>query len=390
MDTQFVHREIEDAIRRALEVYEVITLTGPRQSGKTTLCRRMFSELPYANMEDLPTLERAKTDVTAFVKGFERGAIIDEAQNFPEILSALQVIVDEDRFSGNTGRKFIVTGSSNFALLSQITQSMAGRTALFTLLPFALSELSDEHRVLSTDTLMLRGGYPAVWQNPESSSLILDNYYNTYVERDVRQVVNVKDMLPFYRFMRLCAGRIGTEFNATTLSNEVGVSVPTIRNWLSVLAASYIIYLLPPYASNIKKRLVKTPKIYFHDTGLATYLLGIEHEDALNVHPLRGALFENMVMNEMMKRELNQGRRPELYFYRDQSQREVDVVKMKALTAELYEIKSAMTFHADFLKNLKYVGEAIPETVTRSGVIYDGDSHPENGIWNVREISESF
>ena len=386
MSNQLIHRDLEDVIRRALDAFEVVTITGPRQSGKTTLCRKMFGHLPYINLEDLPTLQRAKEDLNGFMAEWTEGAVIDEAQQFPEILSALQVVVDEDRFHGRTKRKFVVTGNSNFALLSRVTQSMAGRTALFTLLPFSMRELGSDRLSLPTDSLILRGGYPAVWRQPDLRHLLIDSYYNTYVERDVRQVMHVKDILPFFKFMRLCAGRIGTEFNASALSNEVGVSLPTINSWLSVLAASYIIYLLPPYANNIKKRLVKTPKLYFYDTGLACYLLGIEHEQTLRVHPLRGALFENMVMNELMKTDLNRGRRPDLYFYRDQSQHEVDVVRIEGLQAELYEMKSSMTYHPDFFKNLKYVAGLIPEEVKTAGVIYDGDTHEAERLWNFRDI----
>lgn len=385
---ELINRKIESAIRHSLQYFPTVTITGPRQSGKTTLCRAMFSDLPYVNLEDVSTLQRAKDDVKAFLAAFPDGGVIDEAQNLPEIFSALQVEVDEDRFRGRE-RKFVITGSNNFSLLSRLTQSMAGRTALFRLLPFSLNELGEECDNVSTDTLLLRGGYPAIWKNPDLRGIILESYYSTYVERDARQVINLKDSLPFFRFIRLCASRIGTEFKASALSNEVGVSVPTINNWLSILAASYIAYLLPPYSANIKKRIVKTPKIYFYDTALAAYLLGIESEQTLALHPLRGALFENMVVNEMMKRDLNQGREPHLYFYRDHSQREIDILRIEDSAVHLYEVKSSMTFNPDFFKNLRYLQALMPSDVASTQVIYDGTEQRDttfDGIRNFRSL----
>lgn len=388
-DNHLINRAIEPYILKSLDYFPVITVTGPRQSGKTTLCRKLFGHLPYVNLEDMSTMQRAKEDMKAFIKGFPLGAVIDEAQNLPEIFSALQVEVDEDRHKGDTTRKFIITGSSNFSLLASITQSMAGRTAIFRLLPFSLHEIGETGKVMPTDTLILRGGYPAIWMQPDLRQTILSSYYSTYVERDARQVMNIKDVLPFFRFIRLCASRIGTEFKAAALSNEVGVSLPTINSWLSVLAASYIVYLLPPYSANIKKRLVKTPKIYFYDTGLAAYLLGIETEQVLSVHPMRGALFENMIVNEIMKQELNKGKEPRLYFYRDQSQHEVDLLRINALSVELYEIKSGMSYNPDFFKNMRYVRGLLQDSVSTSRVIYDGTEKSDSqfdGICNFRDI----
>lgn len=386
---KLINRTIEPVILKALAYFPVVTITGPRQSGKTTLCRKMFEDLPYVNLEDVSTLQKAKDDVKAFLAALPGGAVIDEAQNLPELFSALQVEVDEDRFMGRE-RKFVITGSNNFSLMSSLTQSMAGRTALFRLLPFSLEELGEEQAKMPTDTLLLRGGYPAIWQKPDLRGIILESYYSTYVERDARQVLNLKDALPFFRFIRLCASRIGTEFKASALSNEVGVSLPTINSWLSVLAASYVIYLLPPYSANIKKRIVKTPKLFFYDTALAAYLLGIDSEQTLSVHPLRGALFENMVVNEMKKRELNQGREPQLYFYRDHSQREIDLLRADGFALHLYEIKSAMTYNADFFKNLRYLQALMPKEVASTQVIYDGAEQRDtqfDGIRNFRNLS---
>ena len=389
MDNRFISRALENKITEALTHFSSVTITGPRQSGKTTLCRKLFPQLPYVNLEDINTLKNAQDDIVSFVNNFPNGAIFDEVQNLPEILSALQVLIDDDIFRGNKTRKFIITGSSDFTLMETVSQSMSGRTEVFKLLPFSLNELGDKIEDTATDTLILNGGYPAVWNTPQLRHTIISGYYNTYVERDIKRLINIKDMITFNKFIRLCAGRIGTEFNASTLSNEVGASVPTIQNWLSILAASYIIYLLPPYSGNLKKRIIKTPKIYFYDTALAAFLLGINNETVLNVHPLRGALFENMVVNEMVKHSLNSGEEPNLYFYRDQSQREVDVVNVKAQGIELYEIKSSMSYNTDYFKNLKYLTGLMPEQVIKSGVIYDGKEQRTTvleGLTNFRSL----
>lgn len=372
MNADYINRALENKITLALTHFSSVTITGPRQSGKTTLCRKLFPHLPYVNFEDINTLKNAYDDMVSFVNSFPDGAIFDEVQKLPEILSALQVLIDEDIFQGNKSRKFIITGSSDFALMESVSQSMSGRTAVFKLLPLSLNELNDRIKEVSTDTLILNGGYPAVWSAPQLRQIILSGYYNTYIERDIKRLINIKDMIAFNKFIRLCAGRIGTEFNASALSNEVGVSVTTMLNWLSILAASYIIYLLPPFSGNLKKRIIKTPKIYFYDTALASFLLDINEETILKTHPLRGALFENIVINEMMKHSFNLGEEPGLYFYRDQSQREVDVVNVKAQGVELYEIKSSMSYNTDYFKNLKYLTGLMPQQVLKSCVIYDG------------------
>lgn len=389
MIKSLISRELEKEVISALSYFPSITITGPRQSGKTTLCRKLYPELPYVNFEDNSIRQNAQDDTNAFLSQFSQGAIFDEVQNFPQILSSLQVLIDNDRFSNNTSKKFLITGSSDFALMESVSQSMAGRTAVFRLLPLSLKELGTSINDLSTDTLIINGGYPSVWVAPHLRNTIISSYYNTYVERDIKRIINIKDSIAFNKFIRLCAGRIGTEFNASALSNEVGVSLPTIQNWLSILATSYIIYLLPPYSANIKKRLVKTPKIYFYDTGLASFLLGINDEQSLQNHPLRGSLFENMVVNEMMKKQFNAGATPNLYFYRDQSQHEIDVINVMAQHLELYEIKSAMTYNQGFFKNMSYLQQLLPEEIIKTAVIYDGKEERNttfNGLINFRNL----
>jgi predicted AAA+ superfamily ATPase len=364
--------------------FPVITMTGPRQSGKTTLCKNLFPEMPYVNLEAAGVREQIMQDTVRFLDSYPAGLIIDEAHHYPGLFSYIQVAVDE-----NPSRKYILTGSSHFSLLERITQSLAGRTALFTLLPFSLRELESLTENLPADTLILNGGYPAVWAKNTPRNLFYGNYYTTYVERDVRQLINVKDASRFRTFIRLTAGRIGTECNAAALSNEVGVVSNTIKHWFSILEASYIIHLLPPYYENIGKRLVKSPKVYFHDTALACYLLGIETEAQLSVHPLRGALFENMVVNEVLKERFNAGKPANLFFFRDRSAKEVDLIHTRGNDLNVYEIKSSRTYHREFFKGIDYLKGIFGERITRSALIFDGDSEllsAQNGVYNFRHF----
>ena len=378
------------SIESLFKYLPVITLTGPRQSGKTTLCRTVFSNLPYTNLEDASTLAEVRMDPKAFLAKYPEGVIIDEAQNFTEIFSYLQVTVDEDRINGNE-RKFIVTGSNNFSLMQHTTQSMAGRTAVMSLLPLSTEEILSARPDVGTSEMLLRGGYPAIWSvGLEGRQILLSNYYTTYIERDVRSLVNLKDLQAFQMFIRLAAGRIGQEFNASALSVEVGVSVPTIKNWLSVLSTSYMVYLLQPYHANLGKRLTKTPKLYFYDTGLASYLLGINTVEQLDVHPQRGSLFENMVVNDILKHGANLGYQESLFFYRDKSQREVDVLRLlQEGSLEAYEIKAGMTFNTDYFKHLHYLQSLLGNQLKRTSVIYDGEQEsqqPIDGYCNFRHL----
>lgn len=389
MDNLLIKRDLLDALLKAFRYFPVITLTGPRQSGKTTLCRKLFAELPYYNFEDAATLLAVRQDPKAFLTKHSEGMIIDEAQRFPEVFSYLQVLVDEQRMQGNSSSRYVVTGSANFALMQQAAQSMAGRTAILTLLPLSTSEIGRVYPDCSTDTHILRGGYPAVWTaDDEGRNLLLSNYYTTYVERDLRSMINIKDLSQFHTFIRLCAGRIGSECSASALAVEVGVSVPTIQSWLSILEASYVIYRLQPYYANIGKRLTKTPKLYFYDTGLAAWLMGIRSEEQLAIHPLRGNLFENMVINDCYKAGLNQGERPDLYFYRDQGQHEVDLLRvMPDGGVCAYEVKSGKTFRTDYFDGLHYLQKVLKERLNSTCVIYDGDgelAQPYDGYCNFR------
>ena len=375
MDNKLINRQLLSSITNIFRYFSVLTLTGPRQSGKTTLCRKLFAELPYYNLEDSATLAMVQHDPKAFLTKHSEGMIIDEAQRFPEIFSYLQVLVDEQNFAGGQRSKFIVTGSANFALMQQVSQSMAGRTAVLTLLPLASEEIDSVYPDTSTDMRILRGGYPAIWQtDDEGRHMLLSNYYTTYVERDLRSMINIKELSQFHTFIRLCAGRIGSECIASNLATEVGVSVPTIQSWLSILEASYVIYRLQPYYANIGKRLTKTPKLYFYDTGLAAWLMGIRSEEQLALHPLRGNLFENMVVNDFFKHFYNRGERADLYFYRDQGKHEVDVLQVTPEgKLHAFEIKSSKTYRTDYFDGLQYLQKTLKERLVSTCVLYDGD-----------------
>ena len=391
MNNSLINRTMTASIEGVFKYLPIITLTGPRQSGKTTLCRKVFSHLPYTNLEDAATLAEVRFDPKAFLAKHPQGVIIDEAQNYPAIFSYLQVAVDEDRMKGGN-RHFVVTGSNNLSLMQQITQSMVGRTAVMSLLPLSTEEILSAYPHVKTSEMLLCGGYPAIWANGlDSRRIILSNYYTTYIERDVRSLVNLKDLQAFQMFIRLAAGRIGQEFNASSLSVEVGVSAPTIKNWISVLCASYVLYLMKPYYANIGKRLTKAPKLYFYDTGLASYLLGINTVEQMDVHPLRGNIFENMVVNDMLKHGVNRGQEHSLFFYRDKSQREVDILRLLPDNRlEAYEIKSGMTFNTDYFKHLHYLQSLLGERIARTAVIYDGDqenNQPIDGYCNFRHLS---
>ena len=385
MTNLFINRDLKDEIISQSRYFPVITITGPRQSGKTTLCKQMFPDYHYVNLEDIAKTEIIKQNPKAFLEIHSKGLIVDDVQQYPDLFSHVQVVVDE-----NPESHIVLTGSSNFALLQRVTQSLAGRTAVLTLLPLSLSELGKERLTASTDRIMLNGGYPSVWAENIPVQTVSKNYYNTYIERDLRQLINIKDLSKYQVFIRLCAGRTGTEFNASALSNEVGVSVPTIHEWLSTLEASYIVFRMPPFFRNVGKRLIKSPKIYFYDTGLLCFLLGIENENHLQTHPLRGAIFENMVVLEFLKNRFNAGKLSNLYFYRDKSQREIDIVQEFADTFKAYEIKSASVFHPNFMHNLNYLKNLLNEKLTSTQVIYDGEielKSSKNGIVNFRNIS---
>lgn len=376
---EYIRRIITDKVLEVQQYYPVTTITGPRQSGKTSLCRHLFPGYKYVNLEDLTERRRAISDPTAFIDSLGTTAIIDEVQNVPKLLSMIQVRVDE-----NPARRYILTGSSNFSLLHRMTQSLAGRTAVFKLLPFSFQEMAAEEKSQPAWRLMINGQYPGVVVNGIPSGIFFSNYYTTYVERDVRDIMRLKNIMKFDTFVRLLAARVGTEFNASQIAKDAGVSAPTITEWLSILDTSYITYAIGPCHANINKYLTKMPKIYFYDTGLLCYLLGIESEVQYMSSPQRGAIFENMAMGELMKSQYNAGRIPTVSFYRERWGKEVDAMVRTSRGLHLYEIKSSSTFKQEYTANMRYVAELLPAVSART-VIYDGESYPP-GILNLRDL----
>ncbi len=345
--------------------WSVISVTGPRQSGKTTLCKMAFPDYEYVNLERATTRELIRQDIEGYLLNNPDGLIIDEAQNLPELFSVLQVVVDEHK-----DYRYVLSGSSDFLLMQSISQSLAGRVAVLRLLPLSIGELGKDADI-PTDELMWRGFYPAVWGDKKTPNMVYDSYVATYIQRDVRQILNIKDISLFQRFLTITASRVGNVFSASSLGAELGVGYKTIQSWMSILETSYTAFTLQPFYRNIGKRLTKTPKVYFYDVGLVCYLLGIENAKQLAHHPLRGAIFENMVVCEFLKDCYNHARKNNLFFYRDKSQ-EVDLIQEDAQGVRAYEIKSAERFHPDFNKALKYLQSLLGGDLTSSQVVYAG------------------
>jgi len=376
-----INRSIEQIIRELSKKYPVITITGHRQSGKTTLAKKMFPGKEYISLENPDLRELAEMDPRSFLAKIKDGAVLDEIQRTPNILSYLQEAVDQDPEKG----KYILTGSNQFLLMNEISQSLAGRTVILKLLPLTINEAGLFEHKYNTNQLLYRGFYPGIYKDGLNPTIAYRSYFETYIERDLRQMVHIKNLHTFQTFVRLCAGRIGQVFNASNLSNEIGVSVPSIKAWISILEASYIVFLLPPYFENIGKQLIKTPKLYFHDVGLAAYLLSIEIDKQIERDPLRGALFENLVVSELMKMRYNQGLDHNMFFYRDKHQNEIDIIFKKGRQLIPLEVKSARTFTPSFLKNLHYFKKIFPNNIEGGFVVYDGDA--EQQIQNFRIVN---
>ncbi len=364
-----------------LGAYPVVTLTGPRQSGKTTLCRQAAAQLPYANLEASDVREFATRDPRGFLAQFEHGVVLDEVQRAPDLLSYVQVIVDEKRRNG----MFLLTGSHQLLLDEGVTQSLAGRTALLTLLPLSIAEVHAFGRTPGTNELLHTGFYPRIYDQGSEPTRALGDYVETYVERDVRQITQVRDLTTFRRFLGLCAGRVGQLLNLSSLANDTGISHTTAREWISVLEASYVLFRLPPFFTNVGKRLMKSPKLYFHDVGIASYLCGIEHPGQLATHPLRGAFFENLVVVEALKHRTNTTRRSNLFFYRDSSGFEIDLLAVGGDGIVAIEIKAGATLTARFFEGLRKFAELVPEPVRARVLVYDGEPVTEReGVEVVR------
>lgn len=388
MEKKYIKRDLSDVMLEMYQYFPVITITGPRQSGKTTLLRKVFNQLPYYSLENLDTRRFALNDPVGFLSEHSEGMILDEVQNAPSLLSYIQGLVDE-----NPKKRFVLSGSSQFSVIKQITQSLAGRTGVLELLPLSYREVKEMADQETLDSILLKGFYPALYAGKNIYTLFYPSYVKTYLERDVRDLLQIKDMMQFQIFLRLCAGRIGSLFNASELSGEVGVSANTIKSWLSVLQASYIITLLPPFYENTRKRLTKTPKLYFCDTGLACYLLGIEREQQLVRDKMRGHLFENFIVSEALKSRYNQGKESNLYFYRDSNGVEVDLLLKNGSEYTAIEIKSSQTYHPDFETGIRSLSDLMKERLANKIILYAGDfenTAAEIQLLNYKRMSTLF
>lgn len=369
-----INREAEIELRALSGQFKAVAVIGPRQSGKTTLVRMVFKDKPYANLENPDIRKFAMEDPRGFLSNYPKGAVIDEIQRVPELFSYLQQILDEIATNG----LFILTGSNNFLLQQSISQSLAGRVGYLFLLPLSLHEINDKG--LNINQLIFNGGYPVLYNETTEPAKWYPNYIRTYVERDVRLIKNITDLFAFERFLRLCAGRIGQLLNMSSLAVEVGVDVKSISSWIGILETSFIVFRLQPYHSNFNKRIVKMPKLYFYDTGLAVALLGIENAGQINSHPLRGSLFENMVVVDFLKRRYNSGKSNNLFFWRDNVGNEIDLIIENGQKLLPIEIKSGQTISNEFFKGINFWNKM---TQTEGGiVVYGGDmiQKRSNGI----------
>jgi len=391
MTKDLIPRHAEPTLKRLARGFPVVAITGPRQSGKTTLARLAFPKKTYVSLENPEEREFATSDPKRFLARFPDGAILDEVQRCPSLLSWLQGIVDESPAMG----RFVLTGSAQFDLIAGMTQSLAGRVGRVELLPLSSTELRNADRLPgSLERLMLTGGYPALWQRTVSSGDWFANYVATYLERDVRQLIAVRDLAQFQLFVRMCAARSGQILNLAALGADCGVSAVTARQWLSVLEASYLISRLPPHFRNFGKRLVKSPKLYFLDPGLMAWLLGIRDEASLMSHAARGALFETFVISEAIKSRFNQGQPADLYYWRDNSGNEIDLLFETPTGMQPVEIKSGTTFAADWTAALgrwqSFAGDA---QIRKPLIIYGGDASQRRstaGLISWKDLPKNF
>jgi predicted AAA+ superfamily ATPase len=363
-----IRREITTELMEAAGEYPVVTVFGPRQAGKTTLVRMAFPDKLYYSLEDPDVRMAADTDPRGFLSDLSDGAVLDEIQRLPALLSYIQGIVDRAQKPG----MFILTGSHQPELHQTVSQTLAGRTAVLTLLPFSLKELRTYRKDWPAFELITKGAYPRIHEEDLRPTRFFNGYLQTYVERDVRALINLRDLRTFQQFLTLLAGRIGQVVNYSSLSSDVGVSATTVKNWISVLKASFVVFELPPFFENIRKRVVKSPKIYFSDYGLAAFLLGIETQEQLSRDPLRGGLYENLMILDVLKNRLNSGKRPEMFFYRDTHGTEVDLIIKHGRELTPVEIKSAATFTYDFLKGIEQFRKVAEDRCKPGFVFYNG------------------
>jgi uncharacterized protein len=363
-----IKRQIQEKLIQLSGQFPVVAVVGPRQSGKTTLVKMTFKDKTYLNLEEPDTRQYAQNDPRSFLSTSKSGLIIDEAQRVPDLFSYIQTIVDESKTPGS----FILTGSHNFLMQEKISQTLAGRVAILTLLPFSIDEIRSEDSLEDFSTYIFKGFYPPIYDRKIEPSDWSPNYIRTYLERDVRMIKNIPDLNSFNLFVKLCAGRIGQLLNLSSLAVDAGISVNTAKSWLSVLEASYIVYRLEPHFQNFNKRLVKMPKLYFYDTGLACSFLGLESVDQISTHYLVGSLFENLVISDLIKYKMNFGLNTNFYFWRDKLGREVDCLIESGLEKTILEIKAGKTINEDFFSGLKFYKDLAGEKNISSYMIYGG------------------
>ncbi len=365
-----LNRNIVQQFKLLKKQYPILAVTGPRQSGKTTLLKSFFNDYKYVTLENPDMRNYALADTKGFLAEFDDKVIFDEVQRVPELFSYLQAIVDEKKIMG----QFILSGSQNFQLLNNISQSLAGRVALLKLLPFDFKELQSGD-LLPKDyyKLMYTGFYPAIYDRGISPTTYYSNYVQTYIERDVLELTHIKDLKLFRNFLLLCAGRAGQLLNLNNIANECGISQPTAKAWLSILESSYIVFQLQPYYQNLSKRIVKSPKLYFYDTGLLSYLVGIRKPDKLSTHPFKGALFENMIIGEYIKRNHHFGLAKDYWFWRDSQGHEVDLLSIEEDGWDAFEIKASKTINTDFFKELDYFGKLAGNKLKQKYLVYADD-----------------
>lgn len=365
-----INRSIKPAIIEMMKYFPIIAITGPRQSGKTTMLKTLFSDFKYISFEDPDNRAFFERDPRGFFSIYNEKTIFDEAQRVPDLFSYLQGIVDESGIMG----QYILSGSQNFNLLKNITQSLAGRVALLKLLPLDFQELSSANLIGDDpNKILLKGCYPALYNRNIPINSFYANYIETYIERDLSALLHVKDLRLFRTFLKMCAGRIGKQLNLTNLSIDIGISLPTVKSWLSILESSYILYQLPPFFNNFNKRLVKSTKLYFYDTGLACFLLGIKNEKALQESEFAGHLFENMIVNEYMKQNYHFDLHHDFYYWRDSNDHEVDLMISNGTAYDIVEIKLTKTILPPLFKGLDLLTNIGGKTIGRSILVYSGN-----------------
>ncbi|MEY3420581.1 MAG: hypothetical protein RIR48_866 [Bacteroidota bacterium] len=375
-----INRNATERLIYLSKTFRSVAIVGPRQSGKTTLCRAVFPEKPYVSLENPDVLEFATTDPRGFLSQFnnEKGAILDEIQKAPHLFSYLQQVLDETKKKG----LFILTGSNNFLLQENITQTLSGRIAYLQLLPLSLEELKPDNFLKSSYAWhIITGGYPEVISEDINPVDWFPNYISTYIERDVRQLKNITNLSLFTKLLRMCAGRTGQILNMSSMANDCGIDQKTVSAWLGILQSSYIIYLLKPYYNNFNKRIIKSPKLYFYDTGVACSLLGIKSAEQIAIHAAKGALFENLVVTELLKERFNAGEGDNLFYWRDKTGNEVDILMEKAGKLTAIELKAGETISSDYFKGLEYMSKVSPEIIEKM-VVYGGSQaqNRSNGI----------